>query len=205
MTNQIISTEDFNNKLLKALCDDEEEDSDIELCLITGEKIHDDHIKLVCGHKFNYYPIFNELSAQKIYSKLETHRLKKFQIKCPYCRRIQNGIIPFNKAFPMLKEDGVNWPPSKTAKNEKCTAILKSGKRSGMECGRCCFSKFCTIHYNQNVKRAQSTPTIVIRCTATLMSGKRKGQVCNCLCKSAESKVIKLCKRHCKNNNIAPC
>ncbi len=200
MINQIISTEDFNKKLLEALCNDEEESSD--LCLITGEVIRDDHIKLVCGHKFNYHPIFNELSNQKVYSKLETHRLKKFQIKCPYCRTIQNGVIPFNKGFPMLKEEGVNWPPKRIAKNEKCTAILRSGKRKGEECGRQCFSTLCPIHQNSKNK---SIPAIVIRCIAILGSGKRKGEVCNCLCKSAESKAVKLCKRHYKNNNIAIC
>ena len=201
MTNHIITTEEFNKKLFEALCTDVENTEEGELCLIDGDKIQEDHIKLACGHKFNYPSIFNELSNQKKYSSLETHRLKKYQTKCPYCRTIQNGVIPFNNAFPDLKEEGVNWPPSRVSKNEQCTAILKCGKRKGEKCDKPCFAKFCARHQmiNQKTKQKIDATSNIIRCIAIIKSGKRKGSACNCKCKSPESQILKLCKRHSKN------
>ena len=82
-------TTDFNNKLLKMLCDNSDEDED-NLCLITSLPLENDSIELVCKHRFNYKPLFSEITRQKNnYSKLETTRLKPREIKCPYCRTIQ--------------------------------------------------------------------------------------------------------------------
>ena len=36
-----------------------------DVCLITQEKLHPNHVTLNCNHKFNYVPIYNEIVNQK--------------------------------------------------------------------------------------------------------------------------------------------
>ena len=82
---------DFNSELVKAICYDN--DDKIQKCLISNDKLEADHVTLKCNHKFNYINIFSEIFKQKKQeNSLETQKLNKFQIKCPYCRNIQNGI-----------------------------------------------------------------------------------------------------------------
>ena len=87
------------------------------------------HGKIKCKHSFNYKYLFNELKHQKMYNGLEITHLSKRQIKCPYCRTIQNGLIPWKEGFAKVK--GVNDPPSLYYKGNKCSYCLKSGKRKG--------------------------------------------------------------------------
>jgi len=66
-----------------------------ELCLITQVPLQKDYVTLVCGHKFNYDAIFNDIYNHKKKSHdLETTRLKGNQIRCPYCRNIQQHVLP---------------------------------------------------------------------------------------------------------------
>ena len=146
------------------------------------------HVLIVLTMDF----IFNEFKRQKCFSKLETCKLKKYQVKCPYCRTIQNGVLFHKEHYPKI--DGVNWPESKFCKSRRCKAIIKSGKRKGQACGKPCYMEFCNRHNNKNIKSSN-----VITCTAVLKSGKRKGLLCGCMCKTAETKALKLCKRHNKN------
>ena len=64
-------------------------------------------IVLNCGHKFNYDPLFQDIyNHKKRFSAMETMRLKEFQIRCPYCRKIQNELMPYYKG--KRKVYGVN-------------------------------------------------------------------------------------------------
>ena len=58
-----ISTSDFNKKLMEMLCQEEEEED--KYCLISNVELEEDHVKLVCGHKFNYSSIYKEVCSQK--------------------------------------------------------------------------------------------------------------------------------------------
>jgi len=192
MTNIIIDTNDFNKKLFESL-DEDEENAD-NSCLISGELLDDEPIILACGHKFNYKAIYYEFVNQKVHSKLEICHLKKYQVKCPYCRNIQTGILPPKADYP--KYDGVNWPASKVAKNNRCKVILKSGKNKGNVCGRACSGKYCTMHIRNSIASVSC-----ITCNAIIKTGKRKGQVCNARCKTGQLKESKLCGRHFRNKN----
>ena len=81
--------------------------NDTNICHITFEKLNDDYIILDCKHTFNYDAIFNEVCIQKtVINKKETQKLSKYCIKCPYCRFVQKGILPFRenyKLIPILK------------------------------------------------------------------------------------------------------
>ena len=63
------------------------------ICLITGEQLETNYIELDCKHCFNYIPIYNEVVYQKTKRLLDNRFLKNNQIKCPYCRKINNNLL----------------------------------------------------------------------------------------------------------------
>lgn len=167
------------------------EDCGEEVCLIDGTPIKEPFIELKCSHKFNYLSILNEISVQKKYNNLETQKLHPFQIKCPYCRTIHNGILPYYQTLFAEKIKGINWPPSKVFKPNKCEGVLKSGKRKGEKCSKSCINKYCTIHSKMNLVSYNV-------CNSLLKSGGRKGEQCGCKCK----KNLEKCGRHISKNSI---
>ena len=144
------------NKLLAKTLKETKDDTFDNICLITNETLLPDHIKLNCGHTFNYNSIFKEVVQQKYKSflYLETQRLKNNQIKCPYCRYIQKGILPYRENMEKIKY--VNWPEKLAFKQYKCKYIYLSGKKKGLECGNPCSHKtYCKHHLNIIEKRKQ--------------------------------------------------
>ena len=134
----------FNEELMQLLCQDDDDD-DENICLITNTKLKNNFVKLVCGHKFNYKSIFNEVKNQKKYwNHYETQKLKENEIKCPYCRTIQTGLLPHYGNY--AKINGINWPRCKQFKPNKCAYIFSSGKRKGLPCNKGCFEKYCLNH-----------------------------------------------------------
>jgi hypothetical protein len=179
----------FNSLLIESLssnnsCDD-------KTCLISNELLEKDPINLSCNHSFNYDAIFNEIQAQKgpKKSNLETTRLRYDQLKCPYCRTIQNGILPYRIGYPKIRY--VNWPASMVIKNLACESILKSGKRKGQACGKACYEKWCPLHKKLSMK-------ISYKCESILKSGKRKGEKCGCKLSKDVNIQNKKCGKHLK-------
>jgi hypothetical protein len=122
--------ENFNDRLLTALCNTETNDTK-QKCLISNNNLENNAITLNCKHTFNYSPLIKEITKQKsVANRLEIQRLKKFQIKCPYCRQIHNHILPYRALDKQIF--GVNWPPKYALQPHRCQAILKSGKRKGV-------------------------------------------------------------------------
>lgn len=83
-----------------------------ELCLITNMPLKDNFVKLNCGHKFNYEAIYKDIFNHKkkfnIMEQLKT-KLKQKQIRCPYCRHIQDELLPYYEGFGYPKEHGINF------------------------------------------------------------------------------------------------
>ena len=82
-----------------------EPESEEPACLITNEPLNAFHIMLVCGHKFNYEPLYQEVLRQKgrlgmhnYYEKIGIH-----QIKCPYCRTLSTQLLPYIGPHPTIK------------------------------------------------------------------------------------------------------
>ena len=99
LKNMFLECKDDNN-------DNNKNENQGDCCLLTKEPLHPIHIVLECGHKFNYVPIYREIVAQKTMGVSSTgyynsHSLKKNEIKCPYCRNIQDKLLPY------LEYDGV--------------------------------------------------------------------------------------------------
>ena len=196
----------FNDELLELLCQDDNNNENI--CLISNMALKENYVKLCCGHTFNYTAIFNEIKYQKTNSHhYETQKLSSYQIKCPYCRTIQNGLLPYYEN--MAKCNWVNWPVKYQYKPNNCLYKYVSGKRKGNPCSKSCFEKYCNNHTkimkNRLKKQKEKSTNIIltnainhqnliinVKCAYKFKRGMKKGQ--NCLCK----KIYKdnLCKTH---------
>lgn len=175
----------FYEELMKQLSNDSGES---ETCLISGECLCDGFIKLECNHSFNYNYIYNEVVRQKTdFNTLEVQRLRTNQIKCPYCRNVQDSLLPPRSNFQTIH--GVNKPLKYCMMINKCGAVLKSGARKGQSCDKHCMEKYC--NYHKNYKATQDMPT----CSAILKSGKNKGETCK-----NKPKQNGFCLRHAKTN-----
>ena len=141
----------FNEELMKMLQETEEENN-IETCLISGEILEESHIKLDCNHKFNYKYIYNEVHKQKTQPwHSEVNKVGNKQLKCPYCRNIQTGLLPFRDGYCKVKY--VNWPPSLMMFPDECSYTFASGKRKGLICSKKCSGKYCLSHTKIMEKR----------------------------------------------------
>lgn len=138
---------DFYKELNECDVDDNQD----ETCLISHEPlIRQQTVKLLCGHKFNYLPLFNEIYSQKkCLNVLEVKRLSINQLKCPYCRNIQNKLLPYIPQIDGVKRVyGVNSPEKWEMKNYlcECNYVYKSGKKKGLVCGKRSLEEKCNFH-----------------------------------------------------------
>jgi hypothetical protein len=151
MNNYVLEGQiNFTNELMKLICEDAKEESETQdYCLISGEILSKNFVVLKCGHKFNYDSILNETKNQRKINNLEVQRVGKTQIKCPYCRTIHDGILPWYDGYDKIKN--VNWSKGNKKIYKSCIAILNSGKRKGEACG--CKAKlgdYCGRHKKLN-------------------------------------------------------
>lgn len=135
----------FSDELLNLVCEENKKiDNDDNVCLISRTQLNEDCVKLSCGHKFNYGDLLNEIINQKKKNHYEVQKLGNKQIKCPYCRNVQNTLLPYNEKYKKVKN--VNWSGIKED-YKSCVAIIKSGKRKGEACGcNAKFGDFCGRH-----------------------------------------------------------
>ena len=169
----------FNKLLMQELSNNSVNNFD-NVCLISNEELEHDHITFSCKHKFNYIPIYNEIKKQKNhiiqkkYNYLEVQKLSKYQMKCPYCRKIQDGILPPKKYIDIIKY--VNWPKSKILKINTCNYIFKSVKHKSLKCNKKCVYNYCDYHekiINNKNKKSYSTKTKCTAKTKKLLNCKR--------------------------------
>lgn len=115
MQNYIIEGNiDFFSNLYKSLDDNNKNEcsENNELCLISNEPLIDKFVKLECGHKFNYVPLFYDIKnhKQKFNTMEGTHnKLNYNEIRCPYCRHKIVGVLPYYEEFGFAKSHGVNY------------------------------------------------------------------------------------------------
>ena len=189
-----IESFDFQKELLELLST--EETVNDNTCLISNLPLEDNYVKLACGHKFNYHSIFNEIKYQKKQNHLETQKLYHTEIKCPYCRTVQKGLLPSRENFENIS--GVNWPKKYQYMANKCIYTFISGKRKGTSCGKKCFNKYCTAHEKIMIKRetknlekeqekllkqltnVNENKKCIPTCKYVYKRGKNKGMQCSC-------------------------
>lgn len=211
-------------ELIDFIEDYSEEDS----CLITKEKLLDDSVNLICGHKFNYIPLFMDIFKQKI--KLNSKRIKFYC--CPYCRLENKAILPEykNENIKLLpiynvntyEEDfkvesfGGKLSYQKQRSSEKCCGMNKDKSNCNNK-GLTRFNVldkkyYCLKHFNNCYKKYFNSYNLcpIInnenkvkkpekeRCKITLKTGKNKGSECGALLK----KGMITCKRHSNKSEI---
>lgn len=87
--------------------DEETEDELNNRCLITHDALLPDFVTLECGHKFNYDPLLQDLHKHKsAFNPMEFRPLRKNEIRCPFCRNVQETLLPWYESKP--KYAGIN-------------------------------------------------------------------------------------------------
>lgn len=148
------ATINFNNLLKQAL---EKETKNENICMITFEPLVKPIIKLKCNHSFNYDAILKEVKKQKlVINKAEVQKLHYYSIKCPYCRTVQNKLLPYFSGEKKIKS--VNWPKTLCMDYEydKCQYTFLSGKNKGSQCEKDCIGKYCSKHKKILKKREEA-------------------------------------------------
>jgi len=105
---------DFYQELYSSMSEDTNMDNDVnvDLCLITNLPLKDRFVELKCGHKFNYGPLYKDiLTHKKKFNNMELikTKLKYNEIRCPYCRNVQDELLPYYDDLSYPKEHGVNF------------------------------------------------------------------------------------------------
>tara|TARA_B100001142_G_scaffold119904_1_gene121911 strand:+ start:13041 stop:13658 length:618 start_codon:yes stop_codon:yes gene_type:complete len=183
----------FNQLLAKAVSEESEIENE-DICFITNEKLEENYIKLPCNHTFNYMALYNEIINQKNnwtkiknISHLESHKLRAYQMKCPYCRTIYDGILPYVNIDGVKRMKYVNSPNSKCIKLNSCNYVFKKGKRKEEKCGKNCINEYCEWH-----KKIINKHKCITVCKHVLLKGSRKGECCGKKC----SKGKNYCRNH---------
>jgi len=166
--------------------DDIEEISDENMCLISHDRLDENHITLPCNHSFNYYPLYLEIWNQKKKKNyIEIVRLRQNQIKCPYCRTVHNFLIPYVKMENVDIVWGVNSPKKYVYYPNKCCYVYKRGGKKGKTCGLRCIDKFCNNHIKYQNNNTVGPTEIVkneiisdLTCKYIFKRGKNKGNTC---------------------------
>lgn len=127
---------DFYSELYKSLDDDndqaQEQEQENQLCLITYSPLIKNFVTLDCNHKFNYIPLYNDiLNHKKKYNAMERQVLKSIEIRCPYCRHVQNNLLPYYEDEHVKKVHGVNF-------FDESLVIKRSGDLRDYVEGECC-------------------------------------------------------------------
>jgi len=199
---------DFFNKLkFMTECNESIENINIDsCCLLTKEALNDIHVTLNCGHKFNYIPLYKEVVIQKTSAGMTTNgyynscTLRLNETKCPYCRRVQDKLLPFLNYDNVKRLRGVNGPESLCMKARMCDHIetnQKSKKKNtkkeisdSCECNAIHVVNgvhYCKKHYEHQQQQTQNDSasvvilTIVVSedvCGVIVKSGKNKGLPC---------------------------
>ena len=149
----------FFDELYKSLDvneDTNKNESDNNLCLISKLPLTEKFVKLVCGHKFNYVPLYNDIVNHKLkFNNMEgtQSHLKQNQIRCPYCRTVQNKLLPYYEDIPGVKKiHKVNYIDLNIVNN--VNAVSNSSLPS---MGNCTYS-FISSNFNPELPESTQNP-----------------------------------------------
>ena len=208
---------DFYEQLKKSMDNDDDEDSRETHCLITNLPLIEPYITMKCGHSFNYAPLVKDITSVKSNNHMERFRLKANQIRCPYCRSIENHVLPYIRHSKCSKKESINWLDVSKHKirdflsysDGPCSVCDLSKKTILSPCGQL---HYCLEHYKEFYPRnkvfsskkvynfkvnSNNHENIIIHsattegCCSILKSGPRKGQMCG-----AVKKLDNYCLRH---------
>ena len=186
---------------------DNTQNNQSNICLISNDIISKKFniITLPCNHTFDYVNLYNEIYNQKYYHYKISH-IPSNCFRCPYCRKLYNGLIPYFEIDNIEHIKGINGPPTKMLNLYNCDYIYKSGKNKNNKCN-CNANKYkngnyCVKHYKQliltEIKKEEKNKNKENQklCKAILKNGINKGKICNCVIKDKTEELY--CKKHLK-------
>lgn len=104
---------DFFSELYKSLDETTDDDAPNDsVCLITQQPLAEFYVTMKCGHKFNYNPLYLDIKNHKQkFNNLESSsgRLGYNEVRCPYCRNKQAGVLPYHEELGLPKVHGINF------------------------------------------------------------------------------------------------
>jgi hypothetical protein len=159
----------------------EDSDADNEICLITQQCLINNYVEMTCGHKFNYIPLYLDLVNHKQkFNKMEIsdNHLNPDEIRCPYCRKKQIGLLTYYEEYNLPKFHGVNFIDVsimpicyKSCNFSDCPKIglpinyhngVLEGPNYGDEASYCCKHKKIIIQkYKKEQKERKNTKLIL--------------------------------------------
>lgn len=141
-----------------------------ECCLISNQPLDKTEIKLECNHSFNYKNLYNEISLNQkkgycstsFHNSYETDKVGHNQIKCPYCRRIFNHILPMALNIEGVQNKlYINQPKTMSMKINCC---FKADDE--MKCDAFAYVTnegiFCKKHYKKTIS-LKNKPIICLK------------------------------------------
>jgi hypothetical protein len=182
----MLASDAFN--ILNSVLDDTEgDDDDTAKCLISGLPLDNTRVTFPCSHSFNYVPLVSD-----VLSYFSLHG--RTRLRCPYCRTLVGGVIPYRPDLLRAYRVGVNGPICECFEKHECTVegCHKNATIPIPDGG----TYACSSHYrkllNPKKKRTRTQPvnSVVSTCTAILKTGQRKGEPCGAKTSTG------LCKRH---------
>ena len=188
----------LKNMLNHSEAGEDENENEHSHCLLTKEPLQHIHIVLACGHKFNYVPIYREVIAQKTIGLSSTgyytsHSLKRNEIKCPYCRNVQDKLLPYLEYDGVKKMVNINYPKIMSMTSQPCMYSLNLNSKKSKKnasCKECAIEYYngtyvCKKHYEAclTTQPPVDTNTVVLisphsSCGVILRYGKNKGNPC---------------------------
>ena len=146
----------FYSELLKNDDTDVDNTDNTDKCLLSLEPLNDTCITLLCGHKFNYMPLYREIYQKKIVVNILDIKLLKHQIKCPYCRTIINNILPATiDIHSVHRIIGINKPETLQMKIQ-----CKDSEQCHQHTYITPYGAYCKIHYTKYKKSLKTIKTI---------------------------------------------
>lgn len=179
--NQVKYKIEGNIDFYKLLQEEDEVDyNDTNKCLITHEPLNETAVTLECNHSFNYMPIYKYVvNCKTRFNNMEKKSLKVSQLKCPFCRNVQNTLLPL--------------PPANT--NATIIHGVNKIEYSSIMVGKCCYTggtcpstcvymayydnnTYCFNHRSIMKKKWEKEEKTKHKCTYVFARGANKGQVC---------------------------
>jgi hypothetical protein len=168
---------DFYKELLENV---ELDYNDSDRCLITHEPLNESSVTLECNHSFNYLPLYKYVVNSKTqFNNMEKKSLKVSQIKCPYCRNIQNHLLPLPPSGMDVKIiHGVNKIEYSPIMVGKCCYGDGSCKSTSVYLAYQDNTTYCFTHRSLMKKKWEKEEKTKHKCTYLYTRGINKGLPC---------------------------
>ena len=159
------------------------DNDDSNKCLISYTELKEHYVELICGHKFNYGPLYKDtFNYKKKFNNMEQikNKLKINEIRCPYCRKVNGNLLPYYDHLPYPKEHGVNF-----IDNDKINNDYKNISNSNYNNNQCEFESILTD---------DSGNTFINKCFSYGYQHfhlKEKYKICNKYCYNHKQVILK--------------